>query len=84
LVGFDCLVQDELALRAGRDTATAVSRVKDLVIELDFVLEPLLTAEELLYTLFLGPVDRNFRLLRLEGPTLLVFHHGLYHRLFQS
>ena len=53
-------------------------RVENLVIELDLVFEACSAAIESTNSLFFVAINRNFRLLGLEGPRLLVVDHSLY------
>ena len=56
--------------------------VQNLIVKLDFILEALFATIELLDSLLLVSIDANFRLLRLESPTLLIVNHGLSHPSF--
>lgn len=70
LVSLHCLSEIKLALIFGR--GLFLGRVQNLVIQLDLVLETLFATIKHLYSFLFGPVDRDFGLLRLKCPTLLV------------
>ena len=82
-VWFNCYASLDLGLSLIRWLARLpFSRVKNLVIQLNFVLQPLSTAVEELDTLFFISINGNFRLFWLEGPALLSVVHWLSHFLF--
>ena len=78
LIGLNCHAKVKLTLDLSSLFPICLFEwVKDLVIQLDLVLQALSTAIEKSDSLFLLSVDGNLWLFRLKGPRLLIIDHFL-------